>query len=730
MKKLGALILGAILTIGIGAGISVNPKTDVAHAASIETVYELVADASTLAANDVVIITNSDATKAMSTTQNKNNRGVKDVSKSGNYISDVTDVQLLTLEAGNKAGTFAFNTGSGYLYAASSSNNYLRTETDLSDNSSWKITIADGVATIKAQGTNTKNWLRYNSSSGLFSCYSSGQQDINLYRKTTIEIEEGAVTSLTLNSTQETIIVGESCTLTATVNEDANDKSITWSSSDETIATVEEGVVSALKRGYVEITATSSNAEIFATCAIGVTENAGTEADPLNVLDATLLGNNGFLSDYYYIEGTVKEITISTTATGYITDGTNDLYVYKIYDTGSNVEFSDTTKVKVGDDVVIYSKLGNYKGTPQAQYGWFTSIVSNVTLSSISLSGDIASEHYIDEGWNLSGLTVTATYSDASTLDVTSVSTITVNPEAPEVTGEQVITITAEYNGKTTSKEYTVTVLAAIAKITDTITYETLGYTDETGYSDVSFSATSNALYKANSYVQNYGYMQFNKATSGIISTTLAGYRLRGVEILFNSKTSSGSRSVDVYCSNTAYDVISEATTTNVANIAYNGETTAVKALITGDYKYVSIKPIGGAVYIDSISFVWEAFTAENVSREISTLAGGWNNHVATENCATNYATAKEMILSLSTEESEIFQTSSDVDIASARATYENWCHFNGDNSPYEGAIVDASNIALTVNNNNVVTIVIILGAVLALAATLMLISKKRKLAK
>ena len=38
-----------------------------------------------------------------------------------------------------------------------------------------------GVATIKATGTNTRNWMRYNSQSSLFACYASGQADISIY---------------------------------------------------------------------------------------------------------------------------------------------------------------------------------------------------------------------------------------------------------------------------------------------------------------------------------------------------------------------------------------------------------------------------------------------------------------------------------------------------------------------------------------------------------------------
>ena len=41
MKKLGTLILGAILTIGIGAGISVKPATDVAKAGTEVLAYTL-----------------------------------------------------------------------------------------------------------------------------------------------------------------------------------------------------------------------------------------------------------------------------------------------------------------------------------------------------------------------------------------------------------------------------------------------------------------------------------------------------------------------------------------------------------------------------------------------------------------------------------------------------------------------------------------------------------------
>lgn len=148
----------------------------------------LVTDASTLSVGDQVVIAAVEADAALSTNQKSNNRGQANVTKSANTLTINEEVQVLTLETGNKANTLALNTGSGYLYAASSSSNYLRTETTLSDNSSWVITISEGVASIVAQGENTHNVMQYNQQSSLFACYGSASQGaIALYKKASAE---------------------------------------------------------------------------------------------------------------------------------------------------------------------------------------------------------------------------------------------------------------------------------------------------------------------------------------------------------------------------------------------------------------------------------------------------------------------------------------------------------------------------------------------------------------
>lgn len=170
--------------------------------------YFLVTDASTLKVGDKIVIVAKDYDFALSTEQKSNNRGQIEITKNDNSITINETVQIITLEAGTVDGTFAFNTGSGYLYAASSNDNYLRTQTTNNANGSWKIEIdANGVATIKAQGTNTRNWLRYNPNNSIFSCYASGQKDIVIYKLEeapklsgySVTLNKGVTVNLTYN---------------------------------------------------------------------------------------------------------------------------------------------------------------------------------------------------------------------------------------------------------------------------------------------------------------------------------------------------------------------------------------------------------------------------------------------------------------------------------------------------------------------------------------------------
>lgn len=174
------------------ASLNLGWTSEEVVSSSVEN-WKLVTDASELAEGDQIIIAAKDYNYALSTTQNSNNRGQTAITKIDQNVEFENNVQVLTLKTGKTSGTFGFYTGSGYLYAASSSSNYLRTETSLSSNSSWKITVTSaGVATIIAQGTNTRKTMQYNQSSSLFACYSSASQKaLSIYKK---YVEEGLET--------------------------------------------------------------------------------------------------------------------------------------------------------------------------------------------------------------------------------------------------------------------------------------------------------------------------------------------------------------------------------------------------------------------------------------------------------------------------------------------------------------------------------------------------------
>lgn len=88
-----------------------------------------------------------------------------------------------------------------------------------------------------------------------------------------------SVKSITLNKPQLSLVKGATETLTATVlPTTATDKAVTWKSSDTAVATVENGVVTAVAAGNATITATAG--EKTATCAVTVTNpsNSGSSS--------------------------------------------------------------------------------------------------------------------------------------------------------------------------------------------------------------------------------------------------------------------------------------------------------------------------------------------------------------------------------------------------------------------------------------------------------------------
>ena len=169
----------------------------------LEEPYILCEDAAWLTEGANIIFASSVAAgeqKAMSKLQKTNNRGAASVTIGSAFNVGKETVGIVSKDAdvavfivGKSNGHITFYTGdskdaknnsvAGYLYAASSKDNQLKTQKNVDDNAEWTVSVAaNGAATIKAQGNNTHNWMRYNPNNGaMFSCYTGGQNPIYIY---------------------------------------------------------------------------------------------------------------------------------------------------------------------------------------------------------------------------------------------------------------------------------------------------------------------------------------------------------------------------------------------------------------------------------------------------------------------------------------------------------------------------------------------------------------------
>ena len=196
------------------------------------------------------------------------------------------------------------------------------------------------------------------------------------------------VTSVTLNRTTASLKAGETVTLTATVNpEDATDKTVTWSSSDETVATVTNGVVVAIKVGTATITAKAGDKT--ATCAITVVETPVTSV----VLDKT----SAFLK---------AGETLTLTATVYPEDATDKTVTWSS---------SDETVATVTNGVVVAIKVGTATITARAgdKAASCAVTVEPTPVSSVTLDKTVATIHVGET------VTLTATVSPNDATDKT-----------------------------------------------------------------------------------------------------------------------------------------------------------------------------------------------------------------------------------------------------------------------------------------------------------------------
>ena len=152
-----------------------------------------------------------------------------------------------------------------------------------------------------------------------------------------------AVTGITLDKATATVQAGSAITLTATVKPDnATNKTVLWSSDDETVAKVVDGVVTGISEGTASIEAMTADGGFSAVCSVAVaaTSNYKNLFDKDTMVVGGGIRYDGIIaSNWGMAKVPVKENTVYSLKT---TDATADVGYYGAPTAGS-IGFADST---------------------------------------------------------------------------------------------------------------------------------------------------------------------------------------------------------------------------------------------------------------------------------------------------------------------------------------------------------------------------------------------------
>lgn len=228
-----------------------------------------------------------------------------------------------------------------------------------------------------------------------------------IYSDITIDVASVAVESITLNKSTSTIIVGNTDTLTATVlPPEASDKTVTWTTSNSAIASVNNGVVRGVSAGTATITAKAGS--LTASCEVTV------EIVPVTGVT---------------ISNTTLELNVGDQSTLSAT-------IEPDYATNTSVTWSVTSGDAVtvtNDGVVSAIKAGEARVQVKTNDGEYTATCT-VTVSNIAVTGITLSPKTLTLYQNGDKGSLSATISPASATDK-SVTWVSNHPEIAAVIG-------------------------------------------------------------------------------------------------------------------------------------------------------------------------------------------------------------------------------------------------------------------------------------------------------
>ena len=242
----------------------------------------------------------------------------------------------------------------------------------------------------------------------------------------TVPVPTVAVTGVRLDKTSLSFTGTGSCQiLTATVSpSNATNNTLTWSSSNTSVATVFYGVVEAVGFGTATITAKSNNGKT-ASCSVTVNpiQPTGIKATPET---STLYGLNG---------------TVKLSANVMPSNATNKAVTWSSRNTSVATVSSDGTVKAVGYGTTVITATTVNGLTSNCTINVKKEEVTSLTIA----TKPTKTNYYVGDTLNTAGLTLKAAYNNGTTQTITSGFTCT--PTALTSAGAQ--TVTVNYGGKT-----------------------------------------------------------------------------------------------------------------------------------------------------------------------------------------------------------------------------------------------------------------------------------------
>lgn len=380
-------------------------------------------------------------------------------------------------------------------------------------------------------------------------------------------------TGISLDKTTASVGLNRTLQLTATLSPSGATGTVTWSSSNSGVASVNNnGLVTANALGSAVITATVG--AYSASCTVTVTEvtnNYGTLVSPLSAdaaIDVISDGGDQITPEQMYVRGIVSSNS------AFNNEYQNFNYVWLKSDDGNTAQAFELFRVKLDPSITTdYSAANSLVGKEVVACGYGQKYNSTYELGPVN------------NAQNPVILSVT-------------------DPLPPEKTARELL----EESNTTSALSYHY-VKDGSEGIVDTLNREFTGISGTSYDSWTNSSNTSGISYAGQSAGGNNAIqLRSNNSNSGIVVTANnEGHNAKKVVINWNSNTASG-RVVDVYGKNVAYtdptDLYNNNNTkgTKIGSITCGTNTTLV---INNDYQFIALRSNSGALYIDSLDIQW-----------------------------------------------------------------------------------------------------------------------------